>query len=191
MAEWNRALLDDEDVVRRLPPDVVSSGWLGYPGATEAQLAQAEVRLGILLPPSYREFLGFTNGWRYLTPFIWRVWSTEEIEWFSTRNQQWIDAYTNVPYPYDNAQTVPDFKYFVYGDDQDSVWFRTEYLQTALEISEEGDSAVMLLNPQVATPDGEWEAWFFANWLPGARRYRSFWEMMQDEYRGYLTLTKD
>jgi hypothetical protein len=33
----------------------------------------------------------------------------------------------------------------------------------------------------VVTPDGEWEAWFFANWLPGANRYRSFWEMLQTE----------
>src|SRR5262249_28866812 len=31
-----------------------------------------------------------------------------------------------------------------------------------------------LLNPMVVWPDGEWEAWFFANWLPGAARYPSF-----------------
>jgi hypothetical protein len=119
------------------------------------------------------------------------MWSTEEIEWFSTRNQQWIDAYTQLPTPYDSLPTVPDDRYFVYGDKQDSAWFRTEYLQTTLEISDVGDSAIMLLNPQVVTPEGEWEAWFFANWLPGARRYRSFWEMMHDEYEGYLTLTKE
>ena len=27
-----------------------------------------------------------------------------------------------------------------------------------------------LLNPEIRTADGEWEAWVFANWFPGARR---------------------
>jgi hypothetical protein len=45
-----------------------------------------------------------------------------------------------------------------------------------------GDSAVYLLNPQVVSEDGEWDAWFFANWLPGATRYRSFAEMILKEY---------
>src|SRR5262249_43841856 len=34
---------------------------------------------------------------------------------------------------------------------------------------------------KVVTPDGEWETWFFANWLPGAVRYRSFAEWLEDE----------
>ena len=63
--------------------------------------------------------------------------------------------------------------------------FRVEYLESALEVSEEGDSAVYLLNPEVVTADGEWEAWFFANWLPGASRYRSFTELMEAEYRTF------
>lgn len=74
------------------------------------------------------------------------------------------------------------------GDGQDPVLFCVEYLQSMLEISEEGDSAIYLLNPNVVTPGGEWEAWFFANWLPGANRYRSFWEMMQAEHQAFLRL---
>ena len=61
---------------------------------------------------------------------------------------------------------------------------RNEYLRHTLEVSGEGDG-IYLLNPKVITADGEWEAWFFATWLPGARRYRSFWELMQDEYRQF------
>jgi hypothetical protein len=30
-------------------------------------------------------------------------------------------------------------------------------------------------------PDGEWEALYFAHWIPGAERYSSFWELMQAE----------
>ena len=35
------------------------------------------------------------------------------------------------------------------------------------------------------THDGEWEAWFFANWLPGATRFRSFAELMEAEYQSF------
>ena len=73
----------------------------------------------------------------------------------------------------------------MYGETQDSVRFRVEYLESALEVSDIGDSAIFLLNPKVVTPDGEWEAWFFGNWLPGASRYRSFAELMEAEYQTF------
>lgn len=77
---------------------------------------------------------------------------------------------------------MTDDEYLVYGDEQVSAAFRRAYLQTALEISLEQDGAILLLNPRVVTDDGEWEAWFFADWNPGARRYRSFQELMQAHY---------
>lgn len=57
-----------------------------------------------------------------------------------------------------------------------------------MEISDLGDSAIYLLNPLAISPEGEWEAWFFANWNPGAVRYRSFWELILAEYESFLTL---
>lgn len=45
-----------------IPSEVIQSGWLGYLGATEKQITQAEARLKTTLPPSYREFLKVTNG---------------------------------------------------------------------------------------------------------------------------------
>ena len=62
--------------------------------------------------------------------------------------------------------------------------------EIGVQISGRGDSAVYLLNPEVRTQSGEWEAWFFATWSPGAHRHRSFWEMMQKEYRGFVRLHK-
>jgi hypothetical protein len=190
LTQWSRDMLQDDDIVQHLPADVVASGWLGHPGATEDQIAALEARLGTRLPPSYRAFLAATNGWRTTTPFIDKLWSTDEVEWFAVRNQDWIDAYVE---PAADLPPITDAEYFVYGDEQSSVQqssvhFRTEYLQSALEISETGDSAIYLLNPQIVTPEGEWEAWFFANWRPGATRYRSFLEMMQAEYQSCLRL---
>ncbi|MHA5052643.1 hypothetical protein [Streptomyces sp. SD15] len=32
---------------------------------------------------------------------------------------------------------------------------------------------------------GEWEAWYLARRLPGAVRHRSFWDLMNDEYKSF------
>lgn len=79
--------------------------------------------------------------------------------------------------------------YFSYGDDQDSVNLRPEYLRTALEISDYGDAAIYMLNPKVVFADGEWEAWMLASWLPGASRYRSFWELLEAAHRDLAEFT--
>lgn len=184
LRQWSQEVIASE-YAERLAPDVIAAGWLGYPGATEEQIRQAETRLGAQLPPSYREFLKVTNGWRMTTSFIERVWSTDEIVWFADRNPQWIAGYTRTR-SNQSLPTVPDDEYFVYGEGQDPVLMRIEYLPSALQISEEGDAAIYLLNPQVVTPEGEWEAWFLANWLPGAQRYRSFWELMQGEHAEFM-----
>jgi hypothetical protein len=195
LTRWSRELIASPQFRPRLPAEAVASGWAGFPGASEEQIAAAEARLGTRLPPSYREFLKVSNGWHATGTFVDHVWSAEEVEWFAVRNRQWIDAYVNPPLlpfnlPFSRAPRLSDAEYFVYGEEQDPARFRQEYLQTSLEISAEGDSAIYLLNPKIITPEGEWEAWFFANWLPGATRYRSFWEMMQAEHRSFLDLER-
>ncbi len=167
-------LLRDPDSANGLPADVRASGWLGYPGATEDQIARAEDHLGVTLPLSYRTFLKVSNGWRRTIQYV-QLWSTEEIEWFSVRNQGWIDIVNENPLP------VSDADYFVYGEEQKTYNMRSEYMTTALEISDNRDSAVYLLNPRVVTAEGEWEAWEVANY-PGAARFRTFDELMRDEY---------
>jgi hypothetical protein len=170
-------LLQDVRLPEKLPDDVIASGWLGYKGASAKEIAALEKRLGRRLPPSYRAFLEESDGWRQIGSFIYKLWPCSEVGWFRERNQDWIDAYT-LP---DTDDEISDKEYLVYGDRQDTCRFRTHYLETALQISDEGDSAVLLLNPEVQTDDGEWEAWLFANWLPGASRYRSFRELMEAE----------
>jgi hypothetical protein len=203
LRQWSQEALKSINEVQlaELPQAVIQSGWLGYPGATEEQISQAESRLGVKLPPSYREFLQVTNGWRQTTPFIRRLWSTEGIERFASRHQKWIEAFTHhhedTQGSFDHAieldelweaPSVADEAYFVYGEEQDCSQLRVEYLKTAIEISDVGEDAIYLLNPRVITEAGEWEAWFFADWLPGADRYSSFQEMMEAEYDNFLEL---
>src|SRR5262245_35199762 len=144
----------------------------------------AEERLGKSLPPSYRNFLKCTNG--LLQPSGAGAarggdfWPVEKIEWFRVRNAEWIEAYAG------SSEEISDDLYFRYGEEQDTIHFRIEYLRAALELSGNGDSSVYLLNPLVVGDDGEWEAWHFANWYPGAVRYRSFAEMMRDHYAQFV-----
>lgn len=206
LRRWSQELLGSMgDEQAELPPEVIESGWLGYPGATEEQITQVEARLGMILPPSYRAFLKVTNGWRQTTPLIDRLWSTNEIEWFAVRHQNWIDAFLEQnkdryspvsetqleSNAHLGAPSISDEEYLVYGEAQDCSKLRVEYLQAALEISDVGESAIYLLNPQVVTDDGEWEAWFFGDWLPGADRYPSFHAMMQAEYENFLELREN
>ncbi|WP_055076748.1 SMI1/KNR4 family protein [Pseudanabaena sp. 'Roaring Creek'] len=156
-----------------ITPEMIESKWLGFPSASEEQIVAAENRLGIKFPPSYREFLKVSNGWARCG-FEMNLWSTEEVDWFVARNQDWVDAWAD-------DDDIPDEKYFIYGDNQDCVYMRNRYLKTALEVTcRGGDGDIYLLIPEVIFPEtGEWEAWHFGNKLPGAHRYRSFYELMQ------------
>ena len=183
----SRDLLKNISIREDLPKDVIDTSWLGYDGASEEAINTLEERLGKSLPPSYRSFLVETNGWRQCGAFIYNLWPCSKVAWFRERNQDWIDAYLEAgPEP-----EVSDDEYYVYDDSQDAGRFRHKYLESALEISDVGDSAVLLLNPEVVDDKGEWEAWLFANWLPGARRYRSFRDLMQEEHASFLLLQKE
>jgi hypothetical protein len=185
LQRWSHEWLEDSDFRAMLPPDVLASAWLGGPGAPEAELAGLEARLGMSLPPSYRAFLTTTNGWRRTTSRMEQLWSTYEVEWFRVRHQDWIDIWLEES---EGLPPIRDDMYFVYGPGQDPIYMRAEYLLAALEIGAPGDyeSAIYLLNPQVITPEGEWEAWLLATWLPGASRHPSFWDMMQAEHEKFI-----
>jgi hypothetical protein len=185
LEEWSHEILAVPKYRQRLPPEVIASGWLGFPGATQDELEQLEQRLGRTLPLSYREFLSVTNGWHMTGSFIPRLWSCAEVDWFVARNRETVETWMQAPIE------VTDEEYFNYdtGNEGAEGATRVEYLPFALQISatEEYGTAVYLLNPEVVTADGEWEAWFFAHWVPGAVRYRSFWSLLQAERADMLT----
>lgn len=167
--QWSRAILAAPDrEYFELPPDVIESGWLGYPPATEEQIAAAEKRLGVTLPPSYRAFLKVSNGWRHMGLYDTGLVPVQEIDLARIAVPDYIQ-------PWLNELT-----------DDDTDWEGVDYhhLTDALLISKGGYSEeLLLLNPKVTTPDGEWQAWLFAHWIPGAQTYDSFWALLQEEHR--------
>ena len=163
-----------------LEPEALARGTLTFPGASEEAVAALEARLGTALPASYRAFLAASDGFLQVAMDgeDGKIWGCAEVGWFRDQEPEWLAAWedTGVGVP-----EAPDALYYVYGPEQDPVHLRRGYLRGCLAISQGIDSSIYLLNPHVRSIDGEWEAWYFANWLPGANRYRSFAEMMQVE----------
>ncbi len=155
----------------------------GSPGASEEILKTAEARLGVVLPPTYREFLKATNGLKQ--PFEQMAATggdfcqAEEIDWFRVGYSDWIEIWS------ENSWEVSDEDYLAYGHAQNCGNFRPEYLKTALALSQDGDAGIYLLIPEVHDKAGEWEAWHLASWIPGANRYQSFEEMMRERHRSF------
>jgi hypothetical protein len=153
LKEISEFRLTDTQLAARLPKEMIESQWLGAPGASEAQIQALEERIGRPLPPSYRTFLETSNGFRWPSSFIPRMLGAEEVEYFRVRNAGWAAAYRD---------TYPNL-----GD--------------CLEVSAVGDAAVILLNLNGLHGNGEGGAYFFANWVPGARPYPSLYAFLEWE----------
>lgn len=178
--EWLDPILHEQERSEPFPPAVRAARWLGSRGVHADEVRQLEERLGVALPPSYRQFLQVSNGWLDTTESIERLLPAQEVGWLRDIEPDSVCSGDEAPFE------VSDEEYYVYGEEQDPCTMRPEYLPHTLKISDTPNATdVYLLNPLVVTADGEWEAWYFAHWLPGATRYRSFWDLMNDEYRGF------
>lgn len=157
-----------------------SIDWLGFKPATRREIRDLERRLGVTLPPSYKDFLQVSNGWLRTTSFIGRIRPADEVDWFHVENKQWVEVCS------ESGSEKPDDEYYAYSS-EGAADHRAEHMAYLLQISDV-DDGVYLLNPAAVTPDGEWEAWFLANWVPGARRFPSFAHLMLSEYRSFARL---
>ena len=148
--------------------------------SSETALGTAETRLGVALPASYRRWVAEVGDDERTAGRLGTVtWlPLEAIGRFSAIHPDLVAAWHQGVTSAGEAPAVDDEQYFVYGEEQDVSAIRHEYLDQAILIGTTDEPGFLLLNPQVIR-DGEWEAWFFAAWLPGAERYRSFAEMVQ------------
>jgi len=185
-AEWMSLLRQWNTVAhaRDLPGELASVSWLGSPSVSDDDLQQAEARLHVPLPPSYRAFLRASNGWRFASHAVPLIRQVGQIDWFKKEHRDWIAAYVT-PTHGEHVAVPPEETYFTYAPSV-AMQFRPAHLGFTLQITDVGDTAVFLLNPQVVHLDGEWEAWLLANWLPGVQRYRSFADLMFGAYRDLM-----
>ena len=92
LPQWSRHLLSTP-LKKALPTGVASSGWIGFPGASPDEIAMAENRLQTGLPPSYRQFLQVSNGWRMVFPLCGKIWPVSQIDWLANSRPDLIDAW--------------------------------------------------------------------------------------------------
>ncbi|SHN74119.1 SMI1/KNR4 family protein [Cryptosporangium aurantiacum] len=204
-AEW-LAVPESEHRPPPWPPRVAASGWLGYEPASEESIAAAEERLGVRLPPSYRAFLAVSDGWRAFSPFIWELLPSARVGWFREVSPAWLEAWDADKFvPRETGlwqrtleeegidpEDLPDWDEDDFYDDGAEEWSPDappRLMARALQVSGDGDSAVLLLDPSDVGPDGEWAGYFLANWAAGTHgRHASFAELVRAEYATFRRL---
>ncbi|MEU5089822.1 SMI1/KNR4 family protein [Streptomyces sp. NPDC021356] len=180
LEQWSAEWIAGHDPEKDAPlaPEVVRDTWLGFAPASETEVAAAEARLGRRLPPSLRQFLQVTNGWRDAGNFIYRLAGTAELEWLrDTDDRTWIEVWEDLAEDED-------------GEDAFGVQ-EAKILARSLRLSLEGDAAVMLLDPDDVDEDGEWAAYWLASWSgEGPERYGSFYDLMRRQWVSFHALRK-
>jgi cell wall assembly regulator SMI1 len=73
---------------------VIKSGWLGLPPASDAEIDHLEQRLRRTLPPSFRQYLMVSNGWRHGPSYPERWYGTSEIGWFRDLEPEYVRIWT-------------------------------------------------------------------------------------------------
>ena len=153
-------IVDAGEFEEELSADAVAQRWLGTDGASEETLAAAESRLGVRLPPTYRAFLSTTNGFGPVGFFVRRLRPAEELVWLRDEDPELIAIWTEETQETDLAES--------------------------LAVSDEYDGARVLLNPTVVDHAGDWEAWYFAHWVPGAERHASFRTLVEEAHQSFV-----
>lgn len=171
--EWADSLPDgdatrgeDDETARR-------ERWLGLPGASEERIVALEERLGRRMPPSYREFLEVTDGWRHAGGFVRRLAGTGEVRW------------------HEDAWGLAEmFEEFLDEDSGPEERRAVDVWRRGLQLDVESDATVVLLDPEDVDEAGEWAVYTWSSWaaLP-PERHTSFHTFMRDMYREFHSLS--
>jgi hypothetical protein len=152
----NRSVEDAFGPITYAP--ATSTEFMRGAAAPEA-MGAAEERLGLALPASYRGFLTVSNGLeRYRFPGV-AILPVEQLAWLRDAEPDLIEAYTSDGDLDDLAQKLG---------------------QSLLIGQHPRDSDRLLLVP-ADDATAEWECWYFAHWVPGEIRHRTFRHFIESE----------
>lgn len=169
--EWADSLPDGEtrgggDEVARL------ARWLGFPAAPEGRIAAMEKRLGCQVPPSYREFLKVSDGWRHAGGFVPLLAGTEDAHW------------------HNNASGLADmFEEHLREDAGPEERREADIFRRGLQLDVVSDITHVLLDPEDVDEDGEWAVYTWASWRAAPpERHAGFTAFMRDMHREFHSL---
>ncbi|WP_406724065.1 SMI1/KNR4 family protein [Streptomyces sp. GD-15H] len=169
--EWAGSLPDgetrgqDDEAARR-------ARWLGFPPASEERIAAMEERLGRRIPPSYREFLKVSNGWRHAGGFVWLLAGSAEARWHD-----------------DESGLADIFEEDLDEDAGPEERREADLWRRGLQLDVESDSTYVLMDPKDVDEDGEWAVYTWAGWRAAPpERHANFLEYMRDMHREFHSL---
>ncbi|MFC7358821.1 SMI1/KNR4 family protein [Nocardioides astragali] len=198
LRQWSDAQLAALDALDRPVEAVARTGSLLLPPATEAQVADAEKRLGVRLPGSYRDFLLLSNGAYGDT--IGAVMAVDpraggsdaglgflpvtEISWFIEVEPETVEIWLASQDEIEETRGVPDPAPTFERDEVRD--YRP--LRDALLIARGFDANCSLLVP-VGGPGEEWEVW--DHYKEGTTRWSSFRAYVRDTVEDHLGVDVD
>ncbi|MEV8543219.1 SMI1/KNR4 family protein [Streptomyces sp. NPDC051572] len=169
--EWADSLLhgemrgEDDEAARQ-------ARWLGFPAASEERITAMEERLGRQMPPSYREFLKVSDGWRHAGGFVSLLAGTEDAHW------------------HNNESGLADmFEEYLDDDAGPEERREADLWRRGLQLDVESDITHVLLDPEDVDEDGEWAVYTWSSWRaePPAR-HTDFTAFMRDMHREFHSL---
>lgn len=139
-----------------------------FPPASEERITAMEARLGRRMPPSYREFLAVTDGWRHAGGFVWLLAGTAEARWHDN-----------------DSGLADDFAEYLEEDATAEERREAAIWRSGLQLDVESDALYVLMDPEDADEHGEWAVYTWAGWRAAPPvRHASFWEYMHDMHIG-------
>lgn len=166
LTRWSEEWADAQGSSVDLSPDDLEGQqrrWLGAAPATDTDIARMEARLGCEIPPSYREFLRVSDGWRHAGGFVWMLAGTREAHW------------------HEDASGLGEDHDEFWGDEDNPEETRAQVglWSRALQLDVQSDATYVLLDPEDVGPDGEWAVRVWASWRASdPERYPSFADFM-------------
>ncbi|MEU9603401.1 SMI1/KNR4 family protein [Streptomyces sp. NPDC048057] len=171
LTRWSGEWADAQDPAEPDESDaeLVAARWLGCPGASDADIAALEERIGHRLPPSLDSFLRISDGWRPADHPVYRLAGTQGIR------------------PHHNADGLAE----IFGEDLDENASPQELLEAgmwhrAFHLDAETDATMVLIDPLDRDADGEWAVYEWASWRAAPPdRFPSFRHYMLERYRSF------
>jgi hypothetical protein len=184
MTKWNKELLTStlcKESVIDLKTWLIDLGypgdvnWLGRAGATPDEIRNLEQKLSEVLPPSYKQFLEFSNGWSILSHAVGDICSTQTTDFCKNaepeKYQLYLDGWLGEEASYGreikelNKKDVP--------------------LDLLVKISNPVmDACTVYMHLGIKTND-EAEIWVVETYNELTTVYPSFWDFLQATYQSF------
>jgi hypothetical protein len=155
------------------------SKWLGFPPASDSEIAETEARLGHELPQSLRDFYLVSNGWRQISDFVYEIVPVQKLNWIREVDPEFCEIV-------EDSFDLPDL--------EDSREENEVAVLRSVCLAQKGDATTLLIDPENRTEDGEWVVGAWASWHPGIDwsgvGFAGFMEQTLEECRTLLSETE-